>query len=41
MFDTQKIYEQCDITHCAKNRTVAHIISLNNRISCVVEISIL
>ena len=41
MFDTQKIInKQCDSIHCAKKKTMVHITSLNNRISCVVGISI-
>ena len=34
MFDTQKkrINEQCDSIRCAKKKTMAHSMSLNNRI---------
>ena len=42
MFDTKKkrINEQCYSIVCAKNKTMAHSMSLNNRISCVVGMSI-
>ena len=42
MFDTQKkrINEQCDSIRCAKKKTMAHSMSLNNEISFVVGIYI-
>ena len=41
MFDTQKrINEQCNRICCAKTNTMVHSMSLNNRIDCVVGISI-
>ena len=41
MFDTKKrINEKCDSIRCSKKKTMAHSMSLNNRISYVVGISI-
>ena len=41
MFDTQKIIsEQSDSIHCAKKKMMVYSMSLHNRISCVVRISI-
>ena len=38
--DKKRINEQYYSIRCAKTNTMAHSISLNNRISCVVGISI-